>query len=163
VASSSLSTYLNDHLAGSAGALDLLAGLRGRANSAELAATLESVTAEIEEDRATLIEVMRRLGVDTSMVKQAFARVGEKALRVKSSTVVTRDAGLSRLLGLEALELGITGKEAGWAALRTAEHDALADIDFDDLIARARDQRSRLEPFRREAATAAFAGLTQRS
>ena len=153
---SSLSTYLNDHLAGSAGALDLLDSLRGHANTDEMAATLESVTTDIEADRETLLGVMERLGVETSTIKQAAARVGEKALRVKTSAVVTGDDDLSRLLGLEALRVGIAGKEAGWRALRAAEHDALTGVDFDALIARARDQREQLEPFRLMAAAAAF-------
>jgi hypothetical protein len=156
MSSSPLSTYLNDHLAGSAGALDLLESLHGHANTDELAATLESVSADIEADRETLLGVMERLGVETSTIKQAAARVGEKALRVKTSTVVTGDDDLSRLLGLEALKLGIAGKESGWAALRAAEHDSLAGVDFDALIARAKDQRAQLEPFRLMAAAAAF-------
>ena len=98
---------------------------------------------------------MERLGIGSSTIKQAVSRVGEKALRVKASTVVTGDDDLSRLLGLEALHLGITGKEAGWTALRAGEHEALADVDFDALIARAQDQRMQLEPFRRMAAAAA--------
>jgi len=153
---SSLSTYLNDHLAGSAGALDLLDSLRGHANTDEMAATLESVTTDIEADRETLLGVMERLGVETSTIKQAAARFGEKALRVKTSAVVTGDDDLSRLLGLEALRVGIAGKEAGWSALRAVEHDALTGVDFDALIARARDQREQLEPFRLMAAAAAF-------
>ena len=161
MASSTLTKYLNDHLAGSAGALDLLDSLRGHANTDELAATLQSVTAEIESDRETLLGVMERLGVGTSTVKQVAARVGEKALRVKTSAVVTRDDDLSRLLGLEALKLGIAGKESGWTALRAAEHDSLVGVDFDALIARARDQREQLEPFRLMAAAAAL-GAAQR-
>src|SRR6478736_5822965 len=102
MASSTLTKYLNDHLAGSAGALDLLDSLGGHANTDELAATLESVAAQIESDRETLLGVMERLGIGSSTIKQAVARVGEKALRVKASTVVTGDDDLSRLLGLEA-------------------------------------------------------------
>ncbi len=156
MASSTLTKYLNDHLAGSAAALDLLDSLRGHANTDELAATLQSVTAEIESDRETLLGVMERLGVGTSTVKQVAARVGEKALRVKTSNVVTGDDDLSRLLELEALHLGIAGKEAGWTALRAGEHEALADVDFDALIARAQEQRMQLKPFRLMAAAAAF-------
>src|SRR4051812_7655898 len=155
---SSLSTYLNDHLAGSAAALGLLEALRGHAHTPELTAALESVAAEIEEDRQTLLAVFERLGVDTSTVKQAFAQVGDKAIRVKASTVVTRDNALSRLLTLEALCVGIAGKDAGWTALQAAGHDALDDVDFDELIARAARQRARLEPFRLEAASQALTG-----
>ena len=70
--------------------------------------------------------------------------------------VVTGDEDLSRLLELEALCIGIAGKQAGWLALQAADRSELGDIDFDRLIARAADQRARLEPHRLEAAAAAL-------
>jgi len=50
----------------------------------------------------------------------------------------------------------IAGKEAGWTALRAGAHEALADVDFDALIARAQEQRMQIKPFRLMAAAAAF-------
>jgi hypothetical protein len=57
---------------------------------------------------------------------------------------------------LEALCAGILGKQAGWSALRTTDHAALTSIDFDDLIRRATEQHSSLEPLRLTAAAAAL-------
>jgi hypothetical protein len=62
------------------------------------------------------------------------------------------------LEGLEALALGIAGKEALWHALaavadQTPELDAL---DYPALIERARDQRQRVEDLRLQAAQAAL-------
>ncbi len=162
--SDSIDTYLNDHLAGSAAALDLIEALKGQVEDDEFRAALESVHGEILEDRETLASIMERLGVAQGTVKQLGGRLGEKALRFKSSEMITDDPAFSELLRTEALVLGITGKEAGWASLQTAQRDQLADIDFNALIDRARDQRLRLEPFRRAAAGAAFAsavGVTE--
>jgi hypothetical protein len=122
-----LSIYLNDHLAGSAAGLELAR----RVGDAALAD-------EIEEDRQTLIDVMRRLAVDTDEVRQAIAWVGEKALRVKPG---------GPLHDLEALSLGVEGKRALWEALRHSRADdpRLDGIDLAALSLRAQSQRSRIE------------------
>ncbi len=155
--SDSVDTYLNDHLAGSAAALDLIEALKSQVEDDEFRAALESVQGEILEDREMLVSVMERLGIAQGTVKQLGGRLGEKALRFKSSEMVTDDPAFSELLRTEALVLGITGKEAGWAALQAAALDGIAEIDFDLLRDRARDQRLRLEPFRLAAASASFA------
>jgi hypothetical protein len=124
---SPLSIYLNDHLAGSAAGLELAR----RVGDGTLAG-------EIEEDRATLIDVMRRLGVDTDDARQAIAWIGEKALRVKPG---------GRLHDLEALSLGVEGKRVLWEALRHARagDPRLDGIDFAALSARAQSQRDRVD------------------
>jgi hypothetical protein len=122
-----ISVYLNDHLAGSVAGLELARRL-GDATLAK----------EIEEDRATLVDVMRRLDVDTDEARQAVAWVAEKALRVKPG---------GRLHHLEALSLGVEGKRLLWEALRHARPDdaRLEGIDLAALSARAQSQRSRLD------------------
>lgn len=155
--SDSIHTYLNDHLAGSAAALDLIEALKNQVEDDDFRAALEGVHGEILEDRETLVSIMERLGIAQTTVKQLGGRLGEKALRFKSSEMVTDDPAFSELLRTETLVLGITGKEAGWAALRASQRDRFADIDFDTLIDRARDQKRRLEPFRLAAASASFA------
>jgi hypothetical protein len=151
-----LSTYLNDHLAGSAGALDLLETLIGHAHNADFAKVVTSVAHDIRQDRETLLDIVARLDVEVGTVKQVAAKVAEKALKVKSSTSVTGDDDFSRLLALEALCTGILGKQAGWSALRVTDRAALTGIDFDDLIARATEQRAQLEPLRLAAAAASL-------
>lgn len=155
--SDSIGTYLNDHLAGSGAALDLIDALKSQVEDGDFRAALEGVHGEILEDRETLISIMERLGIAQGTVKQLGGRLGEKALRFKSSEMVTDDPAFSELLRTEALVLGIAGKEAGWAALQASQRERLADIDFDTLIDRARTQRLRLEPFRLVAASAALA------
>jgi hypothetical protein len=137
---SPLSIYLNDHLAGSAAGLELAR----RVGDGTLAG-------EIEEDRAALIDVMRRLEVDTDEARQAIAWIGEKALRVKPG---------GRLHDLEALSLGVEGKRALWEALRHARADdpRLDGIDLAALSARAQSQRRRIEEQRLAEAGGALRG-----
>jgi hypothetical protein len=151
-----LATYLNDHLGGAAGAIELLATVRGHAANAEFEQVIDEVASDIGEDREMLLGIMDRLDVEPGSVKQAGARVVEKVMRAKSSNVVTGDKDLSRLFELEALCIGIAGKTAGWLALQATAHSALADVDFDRLIARAEAQRALLEPYRLKAAATAF-------
>ena len=153
--SKAIATYLNDHLAGSAAALDLLAAMRGHAHTEVFEGVVDAVTVDIEQDRESLLEIMARVDADAGVVKQTAARVAEKAFRLKASNAVTGNDALSRLLELEALCIGILGKRAGWLALRAANHQALADVDFDRLIGRANDQFARLH--RVETAAAALA------
>jgi hypothetical protein len=95
-----LSTYLNDHLAGSAGALDLLETLIGHAHNAEFADVVTSVARDIRQDRETLLDIMNRLDVEVGTLKQVTAKVAEKALELKSNAAVTGDGDFSRLARL---------------------------------------------------------------
>ncbi len=141
--------YLNDHLAGSAAALDLLAKMSSQNEGTEFGRVLAALEQEVAEDRDALQQVMAKLGVPTDTVKQAGGWVLEKLTRLRFD--VTTGEELGRLMEAEALSLGIAGKLAGWRALKEASHADLG-VDLDRLIERAQDQRSRLEPFRIEAA-----------
>jgi hypothetical protein len=151
-----LATYLQDHLAGSVAALDLLAHLTTEA--AASAPTLASLTADIHADQETLVALMTRLQIQPSRPRQAAAwltaKLGELTLRLEAGD----DPALRALDGLEALALGIAGKEALWHALATVadQTPALGTLDYPDLIARAMDQRQRVEVLRIAAAQAAL-------
>ncbi len=150
-----LRAYLTDHLAGSAGALDLLGSLDGERDD-EFHVAIRSLRDEIAQDRQTLVEMMDAMEVDESAVKQAGSRVGEKLFRLWSSATLTRSLPLTRLMRLEALQAGVAGKAAGWRALDALADERLRGFDFTDLLARADDQHARLEQLRIAAATAAF-------
>jgi hypothetical protein len=142
-------TYLNDHLAGSALALDLLAKMCSQNEGTEFGRLLTALEQEIAEDREALHQVMKTLDVTTDTVKQAGGWVLEKLTRLRFE--LTSSEELGRLMETEALSLGIAGKLAGWRALKESSHADLG-VDLDRLIERAQDQRRRLEPFRLEAA-----------
>jgi hypothetical protein len=153
-----LGVYLTDHLAGATAGIELAERLASDNQGTPLGAVMTGLVREIQEDRAFLEELMGRLGIDRSPVKQAAGWVFEKLSRVRMNKQLTGSAALSRLLEIETLSLGVEGKLAMWRALQElAAADAeLAATDFDRLVGRAREQRQTLEPHRLQAAAQAF-------
>jgi hypothetical protein len=151
-----LSIYLNDHLAGATVGARLARRIAGSDGDGDV---LDAIAAEIEEDRATLIEVMQRLGVGQDHVKIALAWGTEQVSRLKFNGGLLGHSPLSRLEELEGLSLGVEGKTALWKALRRTHGDdpRLRGVDFDVLIERAQSQRRRLERRRVRAADEALA------
>jgi hypothetical protein len=144
-----LQIYLNDHLAGAKAALDLIGDVLEGTPDAALEATLRDLRDRIEEDRATLVEVMARLGVEEQRTKQVIASLTESVSRVKLARAGAPE-GLARLLELETLSAGIWTKMRLWLTLAgvTSLRDALRGIDLEELIARAERQLESLEPHR---------------
>jgi len=68
-----LGIYLNDHDAGAVAALELARRCRSSNPDSELGSVLHQFIAEAEEDRATLQQIMRGLGIRRSLVKEAGA------------------------------------------------------------------------------------------
>jgi hypothetical protein len=149
-----LGAYLNDHLAGSAAAIELIDKLRSTNRDAEFGACLAELQRDVEADRAALEQVMEAVGITRSAMKEAGGWLLEKASKIKFDHRVTGSEHLSRLMETETLALGVEGKLAGWRALKVVPRDL--GVDLDALIQRAIDQRRRLEPFRIDAATRAF-------
>ena len=157
MATDALASYLNDHLAGSAAALDLLQRMRDANEGNEVGKTVADLHEAIKQDRAALETIMQSLDVDVSFLRQAGGRAVEKVSRVKLDEWATGDRDLSLLLETEALALGIEGKMAGWCSLKQLPAGRLDDVDLDGLIGRARQQRATVEELRLAAARAAFA------
>jgi hypothetical protein len=155
-ASGPLDGYLNDHLAGSAAALELIDKMRSHNDGTAFGGFLAGLKTEIQTDRASLERVMRTLGISRSVVKEAGGWMLEKASRIKLDEHVTGSGHLSRLMETEALSLGIEGKRLGWQALKQLLSDRELGVDLDALVKRAEGQRERLEPFRIEAAERAL-------
>ena len=122
--------------------------------------TLQSIAKEVNEDRDSLLEVMRRLQVPVNRFKVGAGWLGEKAGRLKSNGHLFYRSPLSKLIELEAMYLGVQGKAAGWRVLRaeSSRHPDLDPDDFDELITRADRQEQALEAIRRDFAEQAFAG-----
>lgn len=151
-----LGIYLNDHLAGSVGAVEMLERAIEDNAGTPLAAGLTPLLSAIREDQQVLRGVLERLEVGESPLKKAGAWLMEKAGRVKLGD--TGEGALRRLEMLEALSLGIRGKHALWRSLRRVaeRHDALAGVDFGALERRAGEQYESVEAYRLEAAVAAL-------
>ena len=154
-----LRTYLQDHHAGSTAGLELARRAAGSNADSEYGAELTRLAEEIEADRESLREVMDSLGVKPSTVKDAALWTGEKLGRLKPNNSLLSYSPLSRVVELEGLMIGVTGKLALWDSLRGAIGETLNGIDFAALGSRAADQRSRLEALRTRAAAEAFDGV----
>jgi hypothetical protein len=149
-----LSIYLNDHLAGATAGLDLARHLADKNGSTDYGPVLSALAEEIEQDRTTLTTLMDHLSVGQDRVKVALSWGVGKVGRLKPGGELLGYTPLSRFEQLEALSLGVEGKLGLWQALR-ATHGTdprLGTIDLDELIARARSQRRRLERLRIRAA-----------
>jgi hypothetical protein len=154
-----LAIYLNDHLAGATGGVELARRVRAsnRGHNA-FGQPLDRICVEIEEDRATLEQVIDRLGIPQSRVKPAGAWVAEKLGRLKLNGRLRGYSPLSRVLELEGLLIGITGKMALWETLADLEGAERLEIDFAQMSARAAEQRSAVDDLHRLAAAALATG-----
>jgi|SRR5436305_12600022 len=153
-----LSIYLNDHLAGATAGAELARRVAGSNRQTSFGSVLSELAKEIEEDRRTLLQIMRRLDVRQDRLKTLASWGAEKAGRLKLNGRIIGYSPLSRLEELEGLTIGVEGKLALWQALREthADDSRLRGIDLEELIKRARSQRRRLERQRRNAAAEAI-------
>ncbi len=154
-----LTTYLNDHLAGSVGALELLDRLIEVHQDKPIGKFFEGLRAEIQADQDELKALLGKLKVEESTVRKAGAWIAEKLSRSKinlDGDPAEASAGL--FLALEALVLGITGKRSLWRALHAASRSLpeLARLDYSGLEKRAIEQCERVEAKRLELARTVF-------
>jgi hypothetical protein len=144
-----LDIYLNDHLAGATSGLELVRRIRkSNADEAEFAGPLARLCREIEADREILGGVIDCLGFSRSRIKPLGAWAGEKVARLKPNGRLRGYSPLSRVLELEGLGMGITGKKSLWEALRDRGTE-VPGVDFDRLVASAGEQRATVEGLHR--------------
>ena len=158
MANESLGTYLNDHLAGSVVALELLDHLEEDDAGTAEASLLADVHADIEADRQELEAFMAQRGIAVSAPRKATGWLVEKLSELKLRLDDAGDGALRRLEALETLSLGIAGKAALWDALAAAGEAApeLNGLDYARLARRAATQRAVVEELRLRAAKAAL-------
>jgi hypothetical protein len=153
-----LTAYLNDHVAGSVAALELLDHVIQLQHGTPLASTLAGLRAEIEEDQTVLQDLLHAVGGSESRLRHAAAWLSEKVGRAK---LLIDDPGGGELRLLEALEaivLGIQGKAGLWRALQavSAQLPPAQQLDFSALEQRALTQFERLDRLRLQAAAVAL-------
>ena len=106
-----LDSYLNDHLAGSVGALELLDHWIKLCDGKPLAKFFAGLREEIEADQKTLQELMRTLGTK-EVVFDGQARGWRRNLAGPSLAIAGDESGgLDLVLALETIAMGITGKK----------------------------------------------------
>ena len=151
-----LSIYLNDHLAGSTIGVALARRACAKNRGTPLGDHLERLTSEIESDRETLKRLAAQLGVRRNRLKAFGAWATEKLRRLKLNGQLAGYSPLSRLVELESLYLGITGKRELWRALQRTLGTDERGFDFEELDRRAERQAADVEVHRLEAARMAL-------
>jgi len=147
-----LDSYLNDHLAGSVSALELIAHWAHLHKGKPLGLFFSQIDTEIRADQSELRNLMRRLSVKESSFRQAGAWAAEKAGRVRLMIAGGGQGSLGLVLTLEGLIMGIVGKKLLWRSLAAANLAELNGYDFRELERRAEEQIDRIEAERIRAA-----------
>jgi predicted DNA-binding ribbon-helix-helix protein len=155
-----LRIYLQDHLAGATAGLELARRTRGANEGTEYGPPLAKIADEIEADRRQLQGIAEDFGWSGDRLKNIGAWALEKAGRLKLNGELTSYSPLSRVVELEGLLTGITGKKALWVSLlEIAPSEPRLDADLlGRLRDRAEEQRATVEELREKAAREAFAG-----
>lgn len=144
-------TYLQDHLTGSRGALELLEYLGEHAEDAAFRLDAPALTGEFQDERQVLEGLVSELGGEgLPLLKEVGAWMGEKLSRLKLGGLGGAVQGLPLFEAVEALVLGIRGKIALWDALETVaeENDAFPRRAFAALREQGLAQFARMETHR---------------
>jgi hypothetical protein len=158
MSSTHLTTYLNDHLAGSVAALQLVEHLAKLRRGTDQESIFQDLHAEIEEDQTVLREMLESLGAKESRMRKAAAFLTEKLGQAKLALDDPGDGDLHLLEALETLGLGIQGKLALWRSLARVAGSVpqLRTLPLDKLERRAQNQFQQVETQRVRAAEAAL-------
>jgi hypothetical protein len=155
-----LAKYLNDHLAGSTAAINLLQHLERTRQGKDMHWFLVTLRGDVVADRVSLEGVMERAQVKKHRRRTTAAWLIEKLTRLKLRAGSNGDGALEFLEGLELVQVGIEGKRELWRALAATSEQmpVLKGIDFGQLIQRADEQHERVEGVRIETAKAVLVG-----
>lgn len=153
-----LTNYLNDHLAGSVSALELLDRLIAHYEGKPLERFFKDLRTDVDHDQQQLKSLIEKIGAKESAVRKAGAWFAEKLSRPKIELGDESKEELGLFLALEVLVLGITGKRSLWRALQSASRTLpeLARLDYSGLEKRAIEQCERVEAKRLEIARSVF-------
>ena len=147
-----LDSYLNDHLAGSVSALELIEHWAHLHDGKPLGVFFSQIDTEIRADQNVLRNLMHRLGVGESSLRKAGAWTAEKLGRVRLMIAGAEQGSLGLVLSLEGLIMGIVGKKLLWRSLAAANLAEVNGYDFRELERRAEQQIDRIETERIRAA-----------
>jgi hypothetical protein len=154
-----LRIYLQDHLAGSTGGLELARRVRGANEGTTYGDALAQLTDDIEADRRSLESIMDDLGFGADRAKNIGFWVAEKAGRLKLNGRLTGYSPLSRMIEIEGLITGVNAKLSLWRTLGDVA-GSVTELDADRLARlteRAEQQIGTLHELRARAGREAFA------
>jgi hypothetical protein len=150
-----LHLYLNNHLAGSVAAIELIDNLISDHPQDRFGKFFRNLRNEIHADQQELRNLIQKVGAKENAIRKAGAWLSEKVGRMKFGDP---NNSLELLQALEGLALGITGKRLLWRSLETisANFPELQGTDFGQLEQRAQDQFEQVEDLRLQMAREAF-------
>jgi hypothetical protein len=155
-----LDSYLNDHLAGSVSALELLEHAIKVHRDKPLGTFFSDIEGGIRCDQKTLRDLMTSLGIKESNLRKAGAWAAEKVGRTRLMIAGNEPGDHGLVLIFEALIMGVLGKKLMWRALASANLPQLSGYDFKELQRRAEKQIERLETERIRVVPETFAETT---
>jgi hypothetical protein len=154
-----LPIYLNDHYAGATLGVELAKrAAKNNDGNAEFGPPLATLATEIDEDRDALKRIMASLDVSEDRIKATLFWMGEKVGRLKPNGELLQFSPLSRVVELEGLITGVSGKLSLWRTLieLVPREDRLEEGELRVLADRAEDQLLRLHALRGAAGLIAF-------
>jgi hypothetical protein len=153
-----LAVYLNDHLAASVAAVNLMEELAEHERGRPIEYKLRALREEVSEEQQMVRDLLARIDAGESRLKQAAAWITEKVGYGKLAISARIHPALATLQGLEAIALGLEGKLGLYRVLGEIAPDdpRLSAFRPAMLVARTVIQRSMIEHERLAAARAAF-------
>lgn len=153
-----LERYLNDHLAGSSGAVDLIAAIAEASDDPARAEFFHRLRGQVEEDREVLRGLLADIGQSGSAALQVVGSLTEKVGRIKLWWEGFQPGELGMFEAMEMLALGIQGKHLLWQALEEIKpwFPEWGSVDFAALKNEAVRQRDAVEEYRIQAGIAAL-------
>ncbi len=161
----SLQRYLNDHLAGSSGALLLIQEIADHFDRPDAKSFFLDLKKKVETDRERLVRLQEAIDQDSSALLQATAGLAARAGGLKFRWEGIQPGELGMFEALEMLALGVQGKRLLWKALDRIRScfPEWADQDFAALEREAVEQRDGVEYWRLEVALETLVSEERRS
>ncbi len=160
-----LTRYLNDHLAGSSGALLLIEEIAQSHDSAEAREFFRLLKEKVEADRSLLEDLLERIGEKPSALHKAAGGIAARIAGIKLMWEQIEPGKLGLFEALEMLALGVHGKHLLWMALSEIApgFPEWNGIDFGEMNKQAIQQRDEIESWRIQAALDTLIGADRRS
>ncbi len=153
-----LGHYLRLHLTGAAAGIELFS--RGeRMLDPAARDIIQTIRQEVREERQQLLDIARALDKRPAPIAALFAKVSEKATRLKPNGNPLSRGPMDDLVDLEAMRVAVAGKLAGYEAMLAAS-EQVSGLPRDQLAAlrkRAVRQHDQLSTLHGEAARRALA------
>lgn len=159
-----LARYLNDHLAGSSGALLLIQKLADSHDAPEARKFFLDLKEDVEADQSLLEDLLERIEQSPSALLKMAGGIAARISGIKLSWEQIEPGKLGLFEALEMLALGVHGKHLLWVALSEIAVwiPEWSDIDFAKLDLQAIQQRNTTEFWRIQAARDTLAGAERR-